>query len=59
MSELELAKKIAAEIVERNTEPVLRFTLERGGEPGIFESKVGGTPYLPHDMAWPLDGKGK
>ena len=57
MSELELAKKIAAEVVAANTEPVLRFTLERG-EPGIFESKVGGTPYLPRDMAWPADPKG-
>ena len=58
MSELALARQIAGEIVERNTEPALRFALERGGEPGIFESKVGGTPYLPRDMAWPLDSKG-
>lgn len=57
MSELQLARQIAGEIVERNTEPVIRFTLERG-EPGIFESKVGGTPYLPRDMAWPLDSNG-
>ena len=57
MSELELAKRIAGEIVERNTEAVLRFTLEKG-EPGIFESKVGGTPYLPREMAWPVDSKG-
>lgn len=57
MSELPLARQIAGEIVERSTEPVIRFTLERG-EPGIFESKVGGTPYLPRDMAWPLDSKG-
>lgn len=57
MSELELAKQIAGEIVERNTEPVLRFALEKG-EPGIFESKVGGTPYLPRNMAWPLDSRG-
>lgn len=57
MSELELARQIAGEIVERNTEPVLRFTLEQG-EPGIFGSKVGGTPYLPRDMAWPLDSNG-
>lgn len=57
MSELPLARQIAGEIVERNTEPVIRFTLERG-EPGIFESKVGGTPYLPRNMAWPLDSKG-
>ena len=58
MSELELAQQIAGEIVERNTEPVLRFALEKG-EPGIFESKVGGTPYLPRDMAWPVDSKDK
>ena len=57
MSELALARQIAGEIVERNTEPALRFALVRGGEPGIFESKVGGTPYLPRDMAWPLDSK--
>jgi uncharacterized protein YwqG len=58
MSGLELAQQIAGEIVERNTEPILRFTLEQGGEPGILESKVGGTPYLPRDMAWPLDSRG-
>lgn len=58
MSELALARQIAGEIVERNTEPALRFALVRGGEPGILESKVGGTPYLPRDMAWPLDSKG-
>ena len=58
MSELALARQIAGEIVERNTEPALRFALVRGGEPGIFESKVGGTPYLPRDMAWPLDSNG-
>ena len=58
MSESALAKQIAADVVAANTEPVLRFTLDSSGEPGIFESKVGGTPYLPRDMAWPLDSKG-
>lgn len=58
MSELELAKQIAAEVVAAHTEPVIRFTLDQGGEPGIFDSKVGGTPYLPRDMGWPLDSKG-
>ena len=58
MSETALARQIAAEIVATHTEPVIRFTLDRGGEPGIFESKVGGTPYLPRDMAWPVDGRG-
>ena len=58
MSELELAKQIAAEVVAAHSQPVIRFTLDQSGEPGIFESKVGGTPYLPRDMAWPLDSKG-
>ena len=58
MSESALAKQIAEDIVATHTEPVIRFTLDRGGEPGIFESKVGGTPYLPRDMAWPLDSRG-
>ena len=58
MSELELAKQIAAEVVASHSQPVIRFTLDQSGEPGIFESKVGGTPYLPRDMAWPLDSKG-
>lgn len=58
MSELDLARQIAEEIVAQNTEPVLRFTLERG-EPGLLDSKVGGTPYLPHDMPWPLDAQGQ
>lgn len=58
MSELELARQIAEDVVAAHTEPVIRFTLDSSGEPGIFESKVGGTPYLPRDMAWPLDSKG-
>lgn len=53
----ELARRMAGEVVEEMTEPVVRFTLERG-EAGIFESKVGGTPYLPRDMAWPVDSRG-
>ena len=58
MSEIALAKQIAADVVAAHTEPVIRFTLDQSGEPGIFDSKVGGTPYLPQDMAWPLDSKG-
>lgn len=58
MSELELAKQIAAEVVAAHSQPVVRFALDQGGEPGIFESKAGGTPYLPHNMAWPLGSKG-
>lgn len=52
-----LARTICEEIWAETARPVVRFTLETG-EPGIFESKVGGTPYLPRGEAWPLDGKG-
>ena len=53
-----LARQITAEIHAGHHRPAVRFTLEPG-EPGIFESKAGGTPYLPHDMPWPLDGNGE
>ena len=53
----DLARKLTAEIHAERHRPAVRFSLEPG-EPGIFESKAGGTPYLPRDMAWPLDGDG-
>ena len=43
-----LARRITAEIHAACHRPAVRFTLEPG-EPSIFESKAGGTPYLPHD----------
>ena len=49
---------VCEEIWAETARPVLCYTLEPG-EPGILESKVGGTPYLPLDMAWPLDSEGK
>ena len=52
-----LARRITAEIHAACHRPAVRFTLDPG-EPSIFESKAGGTPYLPHDMPWPLDGGG-
>lgn len=56
MTDFELARQIAKEIRTKHQESVLPFTLEEG-EAGLFESKAGGTPYLPHDMAWPSDGE--
>lgn len=53
----DLARKLTAEIHAGHHRPAVRFALELG-EPGIFESKAGSTPYLPRDMAWPLDGRG-
>ncbi len=54
----DLARQITAEIQAEHHRPCVRFTLEPG-EPGILESKVGGTPYLPRDRAWPLDSRGQ
>ena len=58
MTDLELALEIAKEIRAENKRTRLPFTLEPG-EPGLTESKVGGTPYLPKGERWPVDGGGK
>lgn len=57
MDRLELARSIVAQLQETMRAPALPFSLEKG-EPGLCESKVGGTPYLPADLPWPLDGRG-
>lgn len=36
--------------------PAVRFTVEKG-EPGLFDSKIGGTPYFPKDMEYPRGKK--
>jgi uncharacterized protein YwqG len=33
-------------------QPALRFKI-KAGEPGLFDSKIGGTPYFPKDMEYP------
>ena len=53
----DLVRKITAELHAEHNRPAVRFALEPG-EPGIFESKAGGVPNLPRDIAWPLDGRG-
>lgn len=57
MTKLEQARQVADRLQAEYTKPRRPFTLEPG-EPGLRESKVGGTPYLPHDTAWPLDSQG-
>lgn len=57
MTKSEQARQVVDRLQGSLTKPRLPFTLE-AGEPGLAESKVGGTPYLPHDMAWPLDRRG-
>ncbi len=58
MTDTELALEICSEIRTGNYQkPCLPFTLEPG-EPGLTDSKVGGTPYLPRGEAWPVDKNG-
>ncbi len=58
MTDEELIRQIQKEIAQEHQEPAIRFTLEPG-EPGLCGSKTGGTPYLPHETPWPLDGEGQ
>lgn len=38
-------------------QPVVRFRIE-AGESGVFDSKIGGTPYFPRNMAYPRGKNG-
>lgn len=53
--DLEQVLKRLDEIVP--PQPVVRFRIE-AGDPGIFDSKIGGTPYFPRNMAYPCGKKG-
>ena len=53
MTDTELAKEICGDIRAAHKRTCLPFTLEVG-EPGLTDSKVGGTPYLPRGEAWPV-----
>jgi len=57
MTDTELALELCSEIRANGKKLRLPFTLEPG-EPGLVDSKVGGTPYLPKGEAWPVDAKG-
>lgn len=57
MATFEQARQAVDRMHSAYAKPRLPFTLEPG-EPGFLESKVGGTPYLPHGMDWPLDSQG-
>ncbi len=56
-ADLKLAGEIFAEIQAETARPVLRYRLEEG-EPSLFDSKAGGTPYLARGESWPLDANG-
>ena len=53
MTDTELALEICGEIRAACKKICLPYTLEVG-EPGIADSKVGGTPYLSRGEAWPV-----
>lgn len=55
MTDFEIARQIAKEIQEKHREAALPFILEERAA-GLCDSKASGTPYLPHDTSWPLDG---
>lgn len=54
MDALDRARSITAQLQSELRAPSLPFSLEKG-EPGLCESKIGGTPYLPADTPWPVD----
>lgn len=58
MTDTELALEICGEIRAACKKICLPCTLEPG-EPGLTDSKTGGTPYLPKGMKWPVDEKGE
>ena len=57
MTNFELTNAICEEIRAEYRTPCLSFSLEEG-EPGLTDSKVGGTPYLPKGTRWPVDEQG-
>ena len=57
MTNFELTNAICEEIRKEYCAPCLPFSLEKG-EPGLTDSKVSGTPYLPRGAKWPVDEKG-
>ncbi len=58
MTKTEQARLVVERMQGEWVKPRLPFTLE-AGEPGFLGNKVGGIPYLPRDMAWPTDRRGK
>lgn len=52
-------KEIFHEIQAQTMEPALRFILERRQPEALWESKIGGLPYLPPHQMPPQDSKGR
>lgn len=58
MNEGHIVEELYNEIRAAHQKPVMHFSIEEA-KTGLTESKIGGTPYMPHDMRWPLDSKGE
>ncbi len=56
MSKKELYEKVLERLKEETLTDTVAFNLTKT-EPSIFESKVGGTPYIPKDKELPRDGR--
>ncbi|MBQ3362355.1 MAG: DUF1963 domain-containing protein [Muribaculaceae bacterium] len=55
----ERALRIAEEITRRTTTEHYRLVLNEEREPSIMGSKIGGKPYWPADLQYPVDSQGK
>ena len=53
----ERALRISEEIIRRTTTDHYRLVLNEEREPSIMGSKIGGKPYWPADMEYPVDNK--
>ncbi len=54
---LDQVKNIAETIREVYKKPVIKMGIVEG-EPSLLESKIGGTPYIPHEGQMPRDSQG-
>jgi len=58
MDKKEMALKAMTEMKRKTEVPAMKFALDDENKPGIFDSKVGGMGYAPHNGEFPVDSKG-
>lgn len=58
MDKKEMYEKVLEQIKEETLTETVAFRLVEGVRPSIFESKIGGIPYIPRDMEIPNDSFG-
>ncbi len=57
INEVQILNKIFQEVYDETSVPTVKMNLT-DTNPAVFESKVGGTGYIPHDGNFPTDSKG-